>query len=110
MGSGVASWSSARHRGWGQESFLKSSGSGYTGYQAGLTQAIKRPIGGHEVLNDGGAVRGMPEHCHALQGAREKRGFVCTSSIPTASSCFAELTDEAAFSGWIRGRFGRICL
>lgn len=62
------------------------------------------------MLNDRGAMRGMPEHCHALQGAREKRGFVCTSSIPTASSGFAEKTDEAAFSGWIRGRFGRICL
>lgn len=52
---------------------------------------------------------GTPEPCHALQGAREKRGFICISSIPSASLCFAEQTDETVFSGWITGRIGRIC-
>lgn len=48
-GSEVAFWSSARHRGWGQESFLKLSGLGYAGCQAGFTLAIKRLIRGQEV-------------------------------------------------------------
>lgn len=109
-GSGVAFWSSARHQGWGQESFLKLSCSGYTGCQAGFTLPVKRLTGGQEVPNDGGAVLWMPEPCHALQGAGEKRAFICISSIPTASSHFTEQTDETAFSGWITGRFGRICL
>lgn len=53
---------------------------------------------------------GTPEPCHVLKDAEEKRGFICTSSMPSAASRLAKQTDETAFSGWIRGRFGRICL
>jgi len=72
--------------------------------------ATERLIAGQEVPNDGGAALGMPEPCPAPHGAGEKRGFIRISSIPSASSRFAEQTDETAFSGWITCRFGRICL
>lgn len=87
-----------------------SQNSGHPGYQAGFILAIKRLMGGQEELNDGGAVLGTPEPCHVLKDAEEKRGFICTSSMPSASSRLAKQTDETAFSGWISGRFGRICL
>lgn len=103
-------WSSVRHRGWGQDSFLKLPGSGHPGYQAGFILAIKKLMGGQEELNDGGAVLGTPEPCHVLKDAEEKRGFICTSSMPSAASRLAKQPDETAFSGWIKGRFGRICL
>lgn len=103
-----ARWSSLRHSGWGQESFLKLPGSGHPGYQAGFILAIKRLTGGQEELNDGGAVLGTPEACHVLKDAEDKRGLIC--SMPSASSRLAKQMDETAFSGWIRGRFGRICL
>lgn len=90
-------------------SFPKLPGS-HPGYQAGLILAIKRLKGGQGEFNDGGAVLGTPEPCHVLEDAEEKRGFICTSSMPSASSRLAKQMDETAFSGWIRGRFGRICL
>lgn len=53
---------------------------------------------------------GTPEPCRVLKDAEKKRGFICTSSMPRASSRLAEQMDETAISAWIRGRFGRICL
>lgn len=105
-----AYWSSVRHRlGTGklpEITWLRA----YPGYQAGFILAIKKLMGGQEKLNDEGAVLGTPEPCHVLKDAEEKRGFICTSSMPSASSCLAKQTDETAFSGRIRGRLGRICL